>query len=209
MVTVMPMFPLGSVLLPAMPLALRVFEPRYLEMLVEVLQREPAEFGVVLIERGQEVGGGDQRFGIGTVARIAEIEQGDGLVGLIARGAGRIEIVGWRPEDPYPQADVRELADLVWDEQCRPALEEAERLVRTALALSTEFVESTWSADVELAADPVDRAWQLAGIAPVGLIDRLAFLRVTAIDELLGLLTVETSSAVQALRAGWSPDGTG
>lgn len=203
------MFPLGSVLLPAMPLALRVFEPRYLTMLVEVLEREPAEFGVVLIERGQEVGGGDQRFGIGTVAQISEIEQGDGLVGLIARGAGRIEVIDWRDDDPYPKAEVRILPELVWDEQCRPALDEAERLVRTALALSTEFGDAAWSADVELAADPVDCAWQLAGISPVGVIDRIAFLRTTTIDQLLGLLISETRHAVDALRAGWSPDGTG
>ena len=41
----MPVFPLGSVLFPSMPLALRVFEERYLAMLASVLQDEPAEFG--------------------------------------------------------------------------------------------------------------------------------------------------------------------
>ena len=53
----MPMFPLGSVLFPAMPLALRVFEERYLKMMGAILDQEPSEFGVVLIERGSEVGG--------------------------------------------------------------------------------------------------------------------------------------------------------
>ena len=42
----LPMFPLGSVLFPSMPLALRVFEERYLAMLASVLQEEPSEFGV-------------------------------------------------------------------------------------------------------------------------------------------------------------------
>jgi Lon protease-like protein len=50
--TTLPMFPLASVLFPAMPVALRVFEDRYMVMLSRVLQREPAEFGIVLIERG-------------------------------------------------------------------------------------------------------------------------------------------------------------
>jgi Lon protease-like protein len=59
-VTDLPMFPLGSVLFPHMPLPLRVFEERYLVMLSRILADDPAEFGVVLIERGQEVGGGDR-----------------------------------------------------------------------------------------------------------------------------------------------------
>ena len=53
----MPMFPLSSVLFPYMPLRLRVFEERYLIMLAELLKNEDAQFGVVLIERGWEVGG--------------------------------------------------------------------------------------------------------------------------------------------------------
>ena len=57
--TLLPMFPLGSVLFPAMPLALRVFEERYLKLMGAILEDEPSEFGVVLIERGSEVGGGD------------------------------------------------------------------------------------------------------------------------------------------------------
>jgi Lon protease-like protein len=60
-VTDIPMFPLGSVLFPAMPLGLRVFEPRYLQMLQDVMPDGPAEFGVVLIERGQEVSGRSRR----------------------------------------------------------------------------------------------------------------------------------------------------
>ncbi|MFI5429856.1 LON peptidase substrate-binding domain-containing protein [Aeromicrobium sp. UC242_57] len=57
--------------MPAMPLSLRVFEPRYLQMLQDILPDQTAEFGVVLIERGQEVGGGEKRFDVGTVAQVA------------------------------------------------------------------------------------------------------------------------------------------
>ena len=52
---VMPMFPLGTVLLPAMPLSLRIFEERYLKLLGDLVTSENPEFGVVLIERGPEV----------------------------------------------------------------------------------------------------------------------------------------------------------
>ena len=57
---VLPMFPLGTVLLPGAVLPLHVFEPRYRQLVQDCLAGEP-EFGVVLIERGSEVGGGDQR----------------------------------------------------------------------------------------------------------------------------------------------------
>jgi len=50
--TVMPMFPLGTVLFPAMPLSLRIFEERYLKLLGDLISEESPEFGVVLIERG-------------------------------------------------------------------------------------------------------------------------------------------------------------
>ena len=66
-----PMFPLGTVLFPHGVLPLRVFEPRYRAMVTHCLERD-ARFGVVLIERGSEVGGGDTRFHVGTVAQIVQ-----------------------------------------------------------------------------------------------------------------------------------------
>ena len=81
-VATLPMFPLGSVLFPNMPLRLRVFEERYLIMLSEMLKHERGEFGVVLIERGHEVGGGEHRFDVGTTAEITELGSQEGIVGL-------------------------------------------------------------------------------------------------------------------------------
>ena len=53
----MPLFPLASVLFPGGQLQLRIFEPRYLD-LVRECTRHGTGFGVCLILRGQEVGGG-------------------------------------------------------------------------------------------------------------------------------------------------------
>ena len=61
------MFPLGRALLPGEPVPLRVFEPRYVALMESVLGGD-REFGVVLISRGWEVGGGDERLDIGTMA---------------------------------------------------------------------------------------------------------------------------------------------
>ena len=200
------MFPLGSVLLPGMPLPLRVFEPRYVAMLASVLGEPEREFGVVLIERGSEVGGGDVRFGVGTVARIASVEIGDGSIGLLATGAARFEVVRWLGDDPFPRAEVRELATLELDASTVPELAAAEALVRATLTRASEFVELPWSPDVRLSAEPAERIWQVAGIAPLGSLDQLALLRSRTAAELLAVLVEETRAAEVRLTAGWADD---
>lgn len=137
----LPMFPLGSVLFPGMPLQLRVFEPRYVAMLSTVLREAEHEFGVVLIERGSEVGGGDARFGVGTVARIVSIEPSEDSILLLASGASRFEVVRWLQDDPFPRALVRDLAAVELDDSTASALSEAESLVRATLSRASEFVE--------------------------------------------------------------------
>jgi uncharacterized protein len=196
--TVVPMFPLGSVLFPAMPMGLRVFEDRYLVMLARVLQQPRPEFGVVLIERGAEVGGGEQRFAVGTMARI---ERSDGGVGLVAAGGTRIEVVRWHDDDPHPVAEVRELPDLEWHASLAPKLERADALVRATVARVSEFGEVRWPSDVELADEPMERAWQLAGVAPIGALDQLALLRSGSADELLDGVIEHTTLVAQTLSA--------
>ncbi|HPG75037.1 MAG TPA: LON peptidase substrate-binding domain-containing protein, partial [Rhodoglobus sp.] len=124
------MFPLGSVLFPHMPLLLKVFEDRYLIMLSQILQDEPSEFGVALIERGQEVGGGEQRFPVATVARITQMDATEGFVVLVAEGGRRVEVDQWLDDDPYPRASVTEMAELVWTEDLQPLRDRAEESVR-------------------------------------------------------------------------------
>ena len=74
-----PMFPLESALLPGEKLPLRIFEPRYSALVGTAWPVTDRAFGVVLIERGREVGGGDDAHDVGALARIAEFEDhGDG-----------------------------------------------------------------------------------------------------------------------------------
>ncbi len=200
------MFPLGSVLLPGMPLPLRVFEPRYVEMLSTVLGASDREFGVVLIERGSEVGGGDTRFGVGTVASIVTVEIGNASIGLVARGTARFEVVDWLDEDPFPRARVREIPPLGVDADDLDALTAAERVVRDTLTRSSEFVELRWPADVALSDEPAERLWQLAGIAPLGPLDQQALLRSATAAELIARLVEETRAAEESIAAGWTGD---
>ena len=78
--TVTPMFPLESVRLPGESLPLRIFEPRYGVLVRDALAAPDPVFGVVLIEAGREVGGGDRRLDVGALAHIDRCE---------AQGIGR------------------------------------------------------------------------------------------------------------------------
>ncbi|MGV8977057.1 MAG: LON peptidase substrate-binding domain-containing protein [Cellulomonas sp.] len=200
------MFPLGSVLLPGMPLPLRVFEPRYVELLSSVLGESTREFGVVLIERGSEVGGGDARFRAGTVANIVTVEIGEGSIVLVARGAERFEVVDWLAEDPFPRARVRMLAPLVIEPDDLDALTAAERVVRETLTRHSEFVELPWPADVALSDDPAERLWQLVGIAPIGPLDQQALLGSATVAQLIERLVEETTAAGDTVALGWTED---
>jgi uncharacterized protein len=194
------MFPLGSVLFPHMPLALRLFEPRYLRMLGELLESPRPEFGVVLIERGHEVGGGDQRFAVGTMAQVVEIEAPEGFVALLARGGRRFRVIDWQPDDPYPRAEVELLPEWEWRGEFDGMLAQTEAHVREALALAGG---DTWPADVELSEDPVARSWQLAALTPVGPLDHWQLLGSENWEQLLQSAGDLAAEVVQTLRLGW------
>jgi hypothetical protein len=168
------MFPLGNVLMPTQLLPLHVFEPRYRALMDRLTEPGAAgELGVVLIERGHEVGGGDQRVATGTVARLVEAEQGpDGRWTALLAGTERCRVVEWLPDDPYPQAQVEMLAEPPWDAADEPALAAAEAVVRDTWALAAELGEASVAPGVALSDDPVQRAWQLCVLAPLGPLDR-------------------------------------
>lgn len=200
------MFPLGSVLFPYMPLSLRIFEERYLVMLAQVLDTTEREFGVVLIERGQEVGGGDQRFAVGTMARVGRVVAGDDEIRLVAHGGRRVEIVRWLDDDPHPRAIVRDLPDLTWNDDLDGLRADVERAVRRVLARTAEYVEVQWDADIGLSDDPVASSWQLAAIAPLGPLDQMALLRAADARELLTKLQEYTLAAEPLLTSAESDD---
>ena len=114
------MFPLGTVLFPHTPLALRIFEQRYLMMLGRVLDDEEPSFGVVLIERGSEAGGGDQRFSVGTMARILQVDPRADDLHVIAVGGTRVAVDRWLEDDPYPAASVTPIPELEWSDELAP-----------------------------------------------------------------------------------------
>lgn len=208
------MFPLGTVLFPHMVLPLHVFEPRYRALLEHALE-DGGEFGVVLISRGHEVGGGDVRTDVGTVARILRAEQLDeDRWFVIAVGTRRFRVEGWLPDAPYPRAEVVDLdddpladgeadgdadgdadahpvaagPDAATDREVIAALTALTPGLRRVLALQAELGQDNVPATFDLAEDPSVASWQTAILSPLTSFDAQRVL--TADDDLARLTLV-------------------
>ena len=96
----LPLFPLNAVLFPGGPLSLRIFEPRYLDLVSRCL-REGTGFGVVRLDAGPEAGGPVDFSETGTEARIVDFTRlDDGLLGITCLGQQRFRVVeAWRQAD--------------------------------------------------------------------------------------------------------------
>lgn len=211
------MFPLGSVLFPSLYLPLHVFETRYRAMVRVCLDGEP-EFGVVLIERGSEVGGGDVRRPVGVVARILEVaETDDGRFALGTVGTRRIRVRRWLPDDPYPCAEVEDFDDpggAALDDLVSGYREVRGRL-RRLHAARAELGEPSLGLDQldQLAPehDPVLGSYQASALAMLGPADQYALLAAADAASRLELLTrlLDDELAVVAMRLAAEPPPEG
>jgi uncharacterized protein len=201
MTEAMAMFPLGSVLVPGGILPLHVFEPRYRQLVEDCLANDVAEFGVTLISRGSEVGGGDQRTDVGTVARVVQVGRlPDGRYAVIAVGHRRVRVRTWMPDDPYPRAEVDdwpddhvEIPDADWAE----LVDVADRRVRRVRALAVELGDMAATEEPDRPETPSLASHWLADRAPLGPTDVQVLLTcpdpVTRLRRLIDMLDdVET-----------------
>ena len=165
-------------MLPGSVMPLHVFEPRYRALATDVNAMEDPEFGVTLIERGREVGGGDQRADVGIVARILQAEEfPDGRWGIVTIGTRRIGIDDWLADDPYPKALVHDWPDedisLSWS-AVQPLRDELDRVLAAARLLAPDRIVDPPSDDAD---DPAVVGWQLIRAAQLGAHDELRLLQ--------------------------------
>jgi len=201
----LPMFPLGSVLFPSMILPLRIFEPRYQTLVRRCLDGD-RRFGVAMIDRGSEVGGGDVRSMVGCVSTILQDEeQSDGQWFLVCVGTGRLRIREWLDDDPYPLARVS-----MWTDDSPTALlldqvRALESQFRTVLALASELDEWSVPLTIELSEDPILASYQMSAVSPFGSFDRQRLLAADSAAtrvELLGELLADADLMMRARLGG-------
>jgi Lon protease-like protein len=203
----LPMFPLGQPLVPTGLLPLHVFEPRYRTMAEHlVVDRSDgpraAEFGVVLIARGSEVGGDDVRTDLGTVARLIQAQRfDDGRWALVAVGQRRIRVVEWLPDDPFPRARVVD-----WPDPDEDVPDELRRgtvaTLRRVLALASELGAENADPTVDISDDPLIAGYQVAALGPFGPLDRQRLLAASGPTERLRLAGEELDHQMTLLEEG-------
>lgn len=172
--TLLPLFPLGHVLMPGCPLPLRIFEPRYQRLLADITAPDGIRcFGVPTLLSGPEVDSGlddaaPKLAEVGTVAEILEVHpQADGTFSVLTGGTDRFRIE--RIVDsatPYLQAEVTYLPEV--------AGELPEQLPVQAQALAAEYrrliCELTGDANrtrEPYPTDPILLSYRLATEAPL------------------------------------------
>ena len=102
-----PIFPLRTILFPGSKLPLRIFEPRYLDM-VSRCMRSNIEFGIVLSRKVPQPGM-LETYATGTLATIIDWNQGnDGLLGITTLGTNKFELLSMiKQEDGLNIGDIR------------------------------------------------------------------------------------------------------
>lgn len=181
----LPLFPLSSVLNPGGRLDLRIFEPRYLDMVRECT-RNGSGFGVCLIVRGNEVGAPAIPAAIGTIARIIDFSMlPDGLLGIVARGHERFRVQHTRVRDNgLLIGNIVRLAAA--EDQCVPA--EFGVLATILRRLAEQVGGELGTADHALFDQSAWVAWRLAELLPLELEERQQLLQADAANERLRLL---------------------
>lgn len=88
-----PLFPLNAVLFPGGSLPLRIFEPRYLDMISDCMKSESG-IGVVLIKDGHESGAAAKVHEFGTISYISYWhKRNDGILGITLTGEQRFRVL--------------------------------------------------------------------------------------------------------------------
>lgn len=207
------MFPLGVPLLPGATMALQVFEPRYRAMMADLLaaDTEYLEFGVVMIERGREVGGGDVRIDVGVNTRILDLRTTpEGRFHLQVLGTHRIRVVDWLPDDPYPRARVASWPDEHSDRSVSANVPVGDLIERVTgiiadLAAHGEVPPGVIPPEpaalaARLADDPALAVYQLASFAPIGAADRARLLAAPSLTARVAAFAEALDDVDAALR---------
>src|SRR3569623_1581246 len=161
----LPLFPLNSVFFPGGGLPLRIFEPRYMEM-VRVCMKEQSGFGVSLILSGKEVGEAATTYAVGTLVNIIDWDQrDDGLLGITVQGQQRCRIHATNVRSSQLVMAEVELLDEAAAVPVPPRHDRAVPLLR-------DLIERLGGIHAEQASHYEDAVWvsgRLAELLPIGL----------------------------------------
>lgn len=181
----LPLFPLGTVLFPGIPLPLHVFEPRYREMVTDLLAGpEPRVFGVVAIREGHEVGAEAVRslYDVGCVAVVRRVEAlPDGRFALMTTGSRRFRISEIDESRTYLQARV----ELLDEPSGEPG--ELDKLAESVRQAFDDYRSTVGEPDaaIDLPADPAVLSYLVAATMVIAVPERQELLELPATSQRL------------------------
>lgn len=185
-----PLFPLNTVLFPGGFLPLRIFEPRYLDMVALCMQQQ-SPFGVVLIRDGNEVGAPAETVIVGTLAAIVDFDKSkDGMLMVACIGGDRFRIRDTRIE---PSRLLRAHVDVMPDGEDSVLAAEHESLAGFLRAVVNQPGMSRRIAPPDINyGSPLEIGYRLAEMLPVGLEEQQHLLEMTnaaaRLDRIAALL---------------------
>ena len=163
-----PLFPLNNVLFPGGVLPLRIFEPRYLEM-VSTCMKEGSGFGMALILSGSEVGEAAKTYDVGSLVRIIDwTMRDDGLLGISVQSVGRFRILA---TEVQPNQLIYAEVELLEEQQPKTIPEH----YRAAVDLLRDIITKVGGHYAELEPRYDDPLWvsgRLAELLPIELLQK-------------------------------------
>ncbi len=170
-----PLLPLHTVLFPDGSLPLRVFEPRYIDMISSCLRNE-TRFGVCLIREGQEIGEVARTHEMGTIASIYDWNmRADGLLGISVRGERRFKILSEEiKQDQLLVANVEILPD---EQKC--SVPEAQHMLVEVLHDMIEQMQGKFKESPVHYSDATWVGFRLAELLPLKLSQKQYFLQLS------------------------------
>lgn len=205
----LPLFPLGTVLLPGMILPLHIFEERYRTLMRQRIDEDPA-FGVVLVRSGREVGDQPEIHEVGTAATLRQVVRySDGRFDIAVSGGRRFRVLAGDWGEGYLTGTVEWIPDDAGPAMPRSRLEECVDLARSAFDDYLDVLEKTASVEIErqpLEGDPVSIGYAICAMMPLPIGEKQRLLEIGAISEMLQEL-VATLQRERALLASTGVTG--
>jgi len=199
----LPLFPLGTVLFPGMPMPLHVFEPRY-RQLMEDHGDDMLPFGISLIKGTREPGRDWEAHAVGTAASILRRRQrADGRWDIVVEGERRYRVLAIDHSRAYDVATIEWLDDEIGD----PA--EADTLLRTVTAQFQRYVSGITRltgrefTGIDLVDEPIRASYDLTSRLPLHTWERQRLLEAkTAVDRLNELSLIVERELALLLHSG-------
>lgn len=199
----LPLFPLGTVLFPGMPLPLHIFEPRYQQLMRDHAD-EAIPFGISLIQSTPQPHRPWPAHTIGTAAVLTgKTPLSEGRWDIVIEGQRRFRIVDVDHDGPY------DVAHIEWLDEPLGNGEEADALLRTVGAQFhryaggiTRLTKRSFQG-VDIPQDPVRASYDLVSRLPLHTWERQRLLEAeTAVDRLNQVSMLMERELALLLRAG-------